>query len=367
MTQDEKKAAAAKAREEAMKKLEEKKRAAAAEKEKTEVEKSASEMTPEEKQAAKAKAAAEAKAKAMEALKAKQEEKEEPKAEATADEKAKAAAAAKAKAAAAAKAKAAASAKAKAASEEASGDDAASDDAKAKAAAAAKAKAAAAAKAKAAAAAKAKAAAKAGGDAGGDDEKAKAIAAAKAKALAAAKAKAAKAAGKGKAAEEAPQEPSPKQPLLDKFVKIISEEVGQDAIEESYVRQESKHMPTIVVKREKWLEVAKVLKEHPELRFDNVSNLLGIDFKDHMESITYFTSYEKRHSLCVRVKTPDREDTRIASIANLWVGADWHERESYDLLGIVYEGHPDLRRILLTDDWVGHPLRKDYEPYDEEV
>ena len=126
-------------------------------------------------------------------------------------------------------------------------------------------------------------------------------------------------------------------------------------------------MPTIIVNREKWLEVANLLKNNPELSFDYLSNQLGIDFKNHLESIVYLYSYSNKHTLSVRVKTKDREDTRIASVANIWRAADWHERESYDLLGIVYEGHPDLRRIMLTDDWVGHPLRKDYEQYDEEV
>ncbi|WP_368666364.1 NADH-quinone oxidoreductase subunit C [Ammoniphilus sp. CFH 90114] len=229
---------------------------------------------------------------------------------------------------------------------------------------AAKAAAIAAAKAKAAAAVKAK---EGGAAPAGDDEKAKAIAAAKAKAAAAAAAKS-KAAGAEKAEEPAaPKEPSPKQPVLDKIVKVITQELGSDVVEESYIKENSKHMPTIVVKREKWLETATLLKNHSELSFDYVSNLLGVDYKTHMESVTYLYSYPNKHSLAVRVKTKDREDTTIASIANLWAGANWHERESYDLLGIVYEGHPDMRRIMLTDDWVGHPLRKDYEQYDEEV
>ncbi|RKD23073.1 hypothetical protein BEP19_12670 [Ammoniphilus oxalaticus] len=369
MSQDEKKAAAAKAREEAMKKLQAKKEAEATAGAQQAADKPISEMTEEEKKEAKAKAAAEAKAKVTAAAKEKAEDTEQqPTSSGSADDKAKAAAAAKAKAAAAAKAKAAAAAKAKA---QAAGDGAAdAGDDKSKAAAAAKAKAAAAAKAKAAAAAKAKAAAGGGGAADAGDDKSKAAAAAKAKAVAAAKAKAAAAAkAKGGAAveDEEPKQPSPNQSTLDKFVKIISERVGEDAIEESYIREESKHMPTIVIKRDKWLEVASLLKEHPELKFDMVQNLLGIDFKEHMESIAYFTSYTHRHSLCIRVKTPDREDTKIASIANLWNSANWHERETYDLLGIEYVGHPDLRRILLTDDWVGHPLRKDYEQFDEEV
>lgn len=371
-TPEDKKAAAAKAKEEALRKLKEQQGQAEAKAQdeapapaSAPAEKPISEMTEEEKKAAKAKAIAEAKAKAMAKLKGEEPvapaAPEKPFSEMTDEEKK------------AAKAAAVAAAKAKAAAKLQGGEEPAAPAVPDKPLSemteeekkAAKAAAVAAAKAKAAAAVKAKEGGAA--PAGGDDEKAKAIAAAKAKAAAVAAAKI-KAAGVDKAEEAAaPKEPSPKQPVLDHIVKIITQELGNDVIEESYIKENSKHMPTIVVKREKWLETATLLKNHPELAFDTVSNLLGVDYKTHMESVTYLFSYSKKQTLAVRVKTKDREDTKIASIANLWSGANWHERESYDLLGIVYEGHPDLRRILLTDDWVGHPLRKDYEQFDEEV
>ncbi len=368
MTPEEKKAAKAKAvaeaKAKAMAKLkgEEPAKQEAALSEATPSEKPVSEMTEEEKKAAKAKAIAEAKAKALAKLQGgtptETASAEKPVSEMTEEEKK----AAKAKAIAEAKAKAVAKLQGGAPTEAPATNKPASEmtDEEKKAA---KAAAVAAAKAKAAAALK-------GGDAGAgsaDDEKAKAIAAAKAKAAAAAAAKSKAASGETAEAAAAPKTPSPKQPVLDNIVKILTENFGADIVEESYVRENSKHMPTIVLKREKWLEAATVLKNHPELSFDYVSNLLSVDFKNHMESVTYLYSYPKKHSLCVRVKTKDREDTQIASVSNLWAGANWHERESYDLMGIVYVGHPDMRRIMLTDDWVGHPLRKDYEQYDEEV
>ncbi len=365
MTEEEKKAAKAKAIAEAKAKAQAKLKgeeppvaeapASAA------AEKPFSEMTDEEKKAAKAKAIAEAKAKAQAKLKGEeapapaQAAAEKPFSEMTDEEKK----AAKAKAIAEAKAKAAAKMQGEAAPpavpDKPLGE--MTDEEKK----AAKAAAIAAAKAKAAAAMKEK---DGGAPVTADDEKAKAIAAAKAKAAAAAAAKTKAAAEEAPAA---PKEPSPKQPVLDRIVSILTQELGSDVVEESYIKENSKHMPTIVVKREKWLETATLLKNHSELSFDYVSNLLGVDYKTHLESVTYLYSYPNKHSLAVRVKTKDREDTKIASVANLWAGANWHERESYDLLGIVYEGHPDLRRIMLTDDWVGHPLRKDYEQYDEEV
>jgi len=330
--------------------------------------------TPEEK----ANAAAEARAKAEALRKLKEQEAEAAeastaKAEQPAESTAKPASAmtdeekAKAKAAAAA----AAAAKAKAAREasQAGGDATGGEDAdaKAKAAAAAKAKAAAAA----AAAAKAKAAreaTQAGGDAAGGedaDAKAKAAAAAKAKAAAAAKAKAA---GGGEPAEETetPKAPSKNQPYLDRYVKRLTEAFGADVLEAAYINELAKDTPTLVVKNEKWHEVARFLKEDEQLAFDYLSNLHGVDYEDRMEVCYFLYSYQNRQSVAVKVKT-DREQPAVPSVMDIWRGADWNERETFDLFGIHFPGHTNLRRILLPDEWVGYPMRKDYVQYDEEV
>ncbi|MBO1624024.1 NADH-quinone oxidoreductase subunit C [Bacillus arachidis] len=318
----------------------------------------------------KAKAAAAAKAKAKAAAIAKQKAKEN---ESSSEEKAKAAAAAKAKAAALAKrkakenespseeekAKAAAAAKAKAAAlakQKAKENESPSEEEKAKA----KAKAVAAAKAKAAALAKQKVS-KEGTTS--NDEKAKAIAAAKAKAAAAAKAKGAV----GKKEEEMKQEePSPNQPYLDAYVEIIKEKMDENSLEDYYINKLSKDVPTLVVKLERYYEVMELLRGHEGLAFDYMSELHATDFVTHMEVYVHLFSYGKKQSVAVKVKM-DRESPRVASIAPLWSGADWPEREAYDLLGVTFEGHPNLTRILMPDDWAGHPLRKDYEPLDVEV
>ncbi|TRY25727.1 NADH-quinone oxidoreductase subunit C [Brevibacillus sp. LEMMJ03] len=302
--------------------------------------------TPEEK----AKAAAEARAKAEALRKAKEQQAEgteqtaaapsdaqaaggetseaqpaasKPVSEMTPEEKAKAKAAAAA--AAAAKAKAAREAAEAGGAGETTGDDA---DAKAKAAAAAKAKAAAAA----AAAAKAKA----GGAAGADET------------------------------AEAPKPPSKNQPYLDKYVARISETFGADVLEAAYINELSKDVPTLVVKNERWHEVARFLKEDEALAFDYLSDLHGVDYEDRMEVYYHFYSYKNRQSLAVKVKT-NREQPSVPSVMDIWRGADWSERETFDLLGIYFPGHTELRRILLPDEWVGYPLRKDYVQYDEEV
>ncbi|MED3326965.1 NADH-quinone oxidoreductase subunit C [Bacillus thuringiensis] len=301
------------------------------------------EVTEEEK--AKAKAAAAAKAKAAALAKQKREGTEE----VTEEEKAKA----KAKAAAAAKAKAAALAKQKR-----EGTEEVTEEEKAKA----KAKAVAAAKAKAAALAKQKASQ---GDGDSGDEKEKAIAAAKAKAAAAARAKTKGAEGK-KEDEPKREETSVNQPYLNQYVEAIREKVGEGALVDSYINKLSKDVPTLVVDQEKYYEVMESLRFHEGLAFDYMSELHATDFVTHMEVYVHLFSYGKKQSVAVKVKL-DREEPQVESVTALWKGADWPEREAYDLLGIVFKGHPNLTRILMPDDWVGHPLRKDYEPYDVEV
>lgn len=295
--------------------------------------------------AEKAKAAALAKMKAKEASTDASNDKSM-----TDDEKA------KAKAAAAAKAKAAALAKMKE-KEQAEEESSSSEDTDL-----AKQKAAAAAKAKAAAAAKAKAAAQ--GGAPGDDEKAKAIAAAKAKAAAAAAARA-----KAKPAEEeAPEEliPSPNQPYLDKYVKVIAEHLGKDVLEDFYINNLSKDVPTLVAKPETYYKIAEFLRYNEQLGFNYLSEFHGGDFETHMEVYAHLYSYNNRQSVALKVKI-DREKPEVESLSKLWAGANWPECEAYDLLGIQFKNHPNLYRIMLGDDWIGHPLRKDYEPYDVEV
>ena len=94
--------------------------------------------------------------------------------------------------------------------------------------------------------------------------------------------------------------------------------------------------------------------------FDLLGMVTAVDYGDEFELVYRIRSREMHVGIIVKARVP-RSDPRIASIVDLWPAADWHEREVFDLFGIVFEGHPDLRRILLPDDWVGHPLRKDYE------
>jgi NADH-quinone oxidoreductase subunit C len=114
---------------------------------------------------------------------------------------------------------------------------------------------------------------------------------------------------------------------------------------------------------EKLMEVCEGLHRHPELYFDSLSCLTGLDNGPQVNTMeVVYTLYSipfHRH-VNLKVVIP-REKPEVESVASIWRTAEWHEREAYDMLGIVFNNHPDLRRILLPADWEGFPLRKDYQ------
>ena len=122
--------------------------------------------------------------------------------------------------------------------------------------------------------------------------------------------------------------------------------------------------PSILTIDEKDLvQVCQFLHEHQETYFDSLSCITGID--NGVESGTMeviYTLYSIPYDIQLSVSVVlDRENPSVDSLCSIWRGANWHEREAYDLLGILFNNHPDLRRILLPNDWEGYPLRKDYE------
>lgn len=108
-------------------------------------------------------------------------------------------------------------------------------------------------------------------------------------------------------------------------------------------------------------EVSEKLRNDADLQFDYMFCLTGVDWPEYMEVVYHLESTQFGHKIVVRCKTEDRENPAIDTVCDIWPTAEFHEREAYDLLGIKFNNHPDLRRILLDDDWVGYPLRKDYE------
>jgi NADH-quinone oxidoreductase subunit D len=118
--------------------------------------------------------------------------------------------------------------------------------------------------------------------------------------------------------------------------------------------------PSTEVKPARLHEIAAYLRDDPELRLDFLRSLAGVDRPDAFEVVYHLLSLPLRQGIVLRVKLP-RETPAVDSVQDLWPTANWHERETFDLLGIDFRGHPDLRRLLLPEDWVGHPLRKDYQ------
>jgi NADH-quinone oxidoreductase subunit C len=116
------------------------------------------------------------------------------------------------------------------------------------------------------------------------------------------------------------------------------------------------------VKAERIVEVCRFLKTERGLEMDFLEDLTAVDWpkRNVIEIVYHLLSYEHRHVIVLKVET-DRAAPSVSSVEGVWKTADWFEREVYDLFGVDFPGHPDLRRIMLPDDWVGHPLRKDYE------
>lgn len=139
--------------------------------------------------------------------------------------------------------------------------------------------------------------------------------------------------------------------------------------------------PFVAVEPARLVEVCTFLRDDPRLRFELLNNISGVDylepdpkkaakagFDPHLELVYHLSSFTypgRRFTL--KLVLPRWKDNKpgelpeVPSVAGVWRTADWHEREVYDLVGVFFTGHPDLRRILLAEDWVGHPLRKDYE------
>jgi NADH-quinone oxidoreductase subunit C len=126
---------------------------------------------------------------------------------------------------------------------------------------------------------------------------------------------------------------------------------------------------TLEVAAGHYLETARILRDHPDLRFEQLMDLTGVDYSTWGEgawsgprfsAVCHLTSVTKNWRLRLRVFAPDDGFPVLPSVVVLWNSANWYEREAFDLYGILFEGHPDLRRILSDYGFVGHPFRKDF-------
>jgi NADH-quinone oxidoreductase subunit C len=125
---------------------------------------------------------------------------------------------------------------------------------------------------------------------------------------------------------------------------------------------------TVVVDAARFHDVASLLKTSPAASMDMLMDLTAVDFPEReprFEVVAHFYSLAKGHRLRVkaRVGGRDGQNARIRSLADLWASANWMEREAWDMFGVIFDGHPDLRRILMYPEFEGHPLRKDYDAH----
>ena len=113
----------------------------------------------------------------------------------------------------------------------------------------------------------------------------------------------------------------------------------------------------------KWFEICKILHEDPKLKFDYLMCITSIDLESDGLALSYnFHSTDLEHECEFRLILS--EEINVPSIESIWKTADWHEREAFDMMGISFSDHPNMKRILLPDDWEGHPLKKDYTVQD---
>ena len=128
---------------------------------------------------------------------------------------------------------------------------------------------------------------------------------------------------------------------------------------------------SLLVRREDLVDVARFLRDAPALLLDYLSNVSGVDWPGknaetpgYLEVVSHLYSVAKKHGpLVLRVRTGDRDqDVVVPSLVSVFRSADFQECEVYDLYGVRFEGHPELRRLLMWDEFVGHPMRKDYQP-----
>ena len=149
--------------------------------------------------------------------------------------------------------------------------------------------------------------------------------------------------------------------MSQKVVEILQEKFGSIVLETKSEHKDE----TVVVESSAWFDVAQFLRDDPRCDMQMMVDLCGVDFphrEPRFEVVMHLHSIRLKHRLRLkaRVGDADGDEAKIKSVVPIWSGANWFERETYDLMGIEFEGHPDLRRILLYPEFEGHPLRKDY-------
>ncbi len=136
----------------------------------------------------------------------------------------------------------------------------------------------------------------------------------------------------------------------------ITEEL-KNRFHDKITLQEDKFILKFLVEKDELLNVMGVLKE--TYGFNHLANVTSVDYGEEFELVYHLYSIPENHKICIKTRTP-RNSAQVDSLFGIWPTADWQEREVYDLMGITFKGHPNLVRVLLPDDFTGHPLRKDF-------
>lgn len=156
--------------------------------------------------------------------------------------------------------------------------------------------------------------------------------------------------------------------MIEKLIQEIKDTFGEASVVGS---DNSGLQPSISIDAADLRAVCAWLRDHPSYYFDFLANITAVDYypEDRFAVVYHLASIPFQQQLTLRVEiVHDRSLEHlpeVPSVASIWRTADWHEREAFDLMGIFFTGHPDLRRILLPDDWKGFPLRKDYQDPEE--
>ena len=144
------------------------------------------------------------------------------------------------------------------------------------------------------------------------------------------------------------------------IVDRLKSEFGESILETNF----ESLTPWIMVKNDHLLGIAQFLRDDPDLKFDFLRNLTAVDYDETFELVYFLYSYSRSHEITLKVRVP-RTTPKVLTVEEIWPAANWYEREAFDLMGIEFENHSDLRRIMMPEDWKGHPLRRDYKESSE--
>ncbi len=166
------------------------------------------------------------------------------------------------------------------------------------------------------------------------------------------------------AAKKAPPPPDPRavaaKEKADEIKAVLIAKLGASAVVETGAAH---FTPMLLIDRGKWSDAVTALRDDPAWDLNYLECMAGTDYPEYIEVVVYLQSTELGHFVCMKTRTP-RDGAQVPSLAPIYPVANWEEREIFDLLGVTFTGHPDMRRIMMWEEFEGHPLRKDYSVWD---